>query len=295
MFFTGYSLSSLLLIAALALFVALMLQLADQSLKLLRVIPSPLNAWNLLCERLLHKLNRPERSSDVLRSRGRVLIFMLMVISALLGNFIVLALTEWKNDYAEALLLALIFLQFPPTVEINEKDPTTPLRKQIETGGIRLLQRLFAPLTGWLLLGWPGVMMMLTLAALRMAATTITTAIAQPVRSFCRRVYVLPAALACTTLSLAAAFTSKGHPMPGLRAGMEKILTPHAAVILTLAEALQLSLGGPSSAYLDLLGRDWLGSGIARLQPADIKRWHWLLAISHFMLIGALLLLSLLL
>lgn len=292
---SGYSLASLCLLAALALLLALLLQLAENRLNLLRVIPSPLSGWEAVCRYLLRKLNRQGRSSTTLQSRGRVLIVTLLAISGLLGSLLALFFADLNNDYVEVVVLALVFLMLPPQSLPPAKDPSSDYRHQIESDAITLLERNLAPVVGWLLFDWGGILIMLTTIILRGSVTSIQSPIATPIRRLSRLILFLTGLLGVGSLALAAFFTSKGKPLPALRAGLQEMLQPYQAILLTIAEALGLSLAGPSNLHPDLLGREWLGSGIARLQQPDAKRWHWHLMISQCLLIALLLLLSLLL
>ncbi|MDG1285952.1 MAG: hypothetical protein P8P30_00125 [Rickettsiales bacterium] len=295
MLHSDYSFASLCLIAALALFFALLLRITDGKLRLLRAIPSPLAAWRRICASFVQKLNRQERSSGALRTRGRILLFTLLSFAFLFGMLMEKILVELHNDYLETILLALIFLALPNAPVPKKKEAATTFRTGIESGGVTLLQHVLAPLTGWLLLGWPGIFMMITLLGVRKAVMNIQTGFGYSIRRTTKLLLFPAGLLGIGIISLASFFTSKGKPLAAMRLGFEKMLTPHIAVMATISEALHLSLGGPSSYYLDLFGREWLGNGIARLQEPDMKRWTWLLTISHCSLIVLLTTLALLL
>ncbi|GEM_PF-5346236 len=295
MLLSDYSFASLCLIAALALLIALLLRLADKKLQLLSAIPSPLEAWRSGCTNFAHRLNRKERSSGALRIRGRILLFMVLLIAFLFGFFCEKVFDRLQNDYLETLLLSLVFLALPKASSSSKDDDASQFRHEIESDGIRLLHDILAPLTGWVILGWSGVFMIISIIALRNAVMSIQTGFDFSIRR-AAKLFLFPASLlGIGIISFASLFISKGKPLPALRLGFEKMLMPHTAIIATVSEAMHVSLGGPSSYYLDLLGRDWLGNGIARLQKPDIKRWNWLLSLSHYSLIVLLIALALLL
>jgi len=283
------------LIATLALVSALILTLLDRKLKLLQVIPTPLQAWQQLCQRFTTKLHRKERSDKALRWRSRILLITLLSIAFSIGLGLSYLLNHLDNDYLDTLLLALCLIRHPISPNSQLTDKSAVIRQQIEIEGVMLLQRIIAPLVGWIILGWTGVMVSLTLGTLRIHSASLKQAFAQPIRRLSRWFFMPSALLGCGLISLAACFTSKGRPLIGLRAGLSAINQPFKATIYTLAESLNSSLAGPKGLYLALLGNEWLGKGSARLQAPDLKRWRWLELIAQGLYVALLLILSLLL
>ncbi len=300
MFFTGYPLSSILLMGAIALFIALVARLLDSQLRLLRVVPSPIRLWEKICVAFVARLNREGRSDDALAGRGKVLLMVLLAIAALIGNVIILLkdhLIENTNDGAvETLLLSLFFFALSRNITLApQQDEAGKLRHQIESDALRFLQRVLAPLMGWVLLGWPGVIMAITMVGLRNAVAPVQSQLARPIR-VAAKFFLFPAGLVGIFITaFAAFFTSRCKPLEAMRAGFEVMLTPHKALMITLAEAMGVSLAGPKTRYGDLIGRKWLGKGVARVQVADVARWNMLLLLSHCLLVVLLLALSLLL
>ena len=295
MFLAAYSLTTLCLMAAVALILATLLRLADRYLKLLRVMPSPLNLWRGFCEKAVKKLNRSGRSSHVLQTRARALVLFSLIFSALFAIGFSWGLELWGHDMLETVLLALMMLILPKDQPFPAEDSASHIRHQIEEGALLLMQQVGAPIAGWLLFGWAGVFMMVTLIALRHAVAQSENAFASTIQTASQWILLPAGFLTLMALSFAAAFTSKGKPLEALRAGMEQVASPYKAVFLSAAQAMGVSLGGPKGIYRHLVGREWLGKGIARQQQADLKRWHWLLTLSQFVLAAILLALSLLL
>lgn len=293
MLISAYGFSSLCLIAALALAIALLLRIIDSKLRLLRVIPSPLKGWQHLCQRFVTKLYRKERSANALRMRSRILMFSLIVAAFIIGTLLSELLFIIDHDYLDIILLGLLFFVAPPQALPHPADEAATFRYEVETGGIMLLQRISAPLLGWLLLSWSGLLIALTLGFLCRFSALTHLDFSRPITRLSNLVFIPATVLTCLLLSFAAAFTSKGRPLVGLRAGLEHITAPHKAVTLTIAEALSFSLAGPKGQYLGLICREWLGKGTARLQIADVKRWYWLTTIALGLLIALLLVLSL--
>lgn len=295
MFFSEYSILSIFFIAAIASLITLLLRISDNYLKLFSVIPSPLAAWRAICSQLVAKLDKTGRSSMALRMRGRIMALALIAFSALIGNILETFLQNMQNIYIDVALLAFALLALPTKPSNDSKDASGKLREQVESGSIMLLQRIVAPITGWILFGWAGVFMMITIVNLLNSAASAQKAFYLPINKLGKIFLFIPVIFASCLIFTAALFTSKGRPLPALRAGLEKMLTPNIAIVYCVAEALSLSLAGPKSQYSKLLGSKWLGSGTARLQQPDLKRWNWLLNISQFMLIAILTSLSLLL
>ena len=293
MLLSSYSFSSLCLMAALALIIMLLLRLVDSKLKLIRVIPSPLKAWEHLCGRFVKKLNRKDRSANALRLRSRVLTLSLITAAFFIGILTTNLLNIVDNDYLDIIILALLFFIAPSTALTQTSDKAAKHRYQIETDAISLLQRITAPLLAWLILSWAGVFISLTFAFLSLHSASASPHFAKTITRLSKIIFVPAATILCLILTAAAFFTSKGKPLPGLRAGLENIMEPHKAVTLNIAEALGVSLAGPKGNYLGLISREWLGAGTARLQRGDVKRWRWLEIITYGLLIALLLALSL--
>lgn len=295
MFYAAYSLPTLCLMAALALALAMALRVVDQQLQLLHYIPTPMALWRETCAALMTKLNRPGRSEKALLGRGRVTAVFLFVASLVLGVVCEMIIRRFSLSYLEVIVLAGFLLGSYRPPQKYPKDQAAGYRIQIESGAVRLLQAISAPLTGWILLGWPGVLLFCTAGVVRQASLKIQGPYMRPIERMVRLVLYLPGIVAVLLLSLAALFTSKTSPLPALRAALPSLRTPHKAVLLTVADAMQIALGGPASPYRGYWGAEWIGSGPARIQSADVTRWNWLSRIAQAMLVALFLLLSVLL
>lgn len=293
MLVSAYSFHSLCLMAALALTIGLLLRLADRKLKLIYLIPSPLKGWENLCKHFVNKLNRKRRSANALKMRSWVLIFGFMALAFIIGTIISKLLHSLNNDYLDIILLGLLLFVAPSSRPVRADDEAAQIRYKIETNAIALLQRISAPILGWIALGWVGAFISLTLCFLAQHSALANSHFSKPIIRLSKLVFIPAGALSCLLLGLAALFTSKGRPLEALRGGMENLNAPHKAVVLTVAEAMGLSLAGPKSNYIGLTGREWLGKGTARLQESDLRRWRWLEFITYGLLIALLLGLSL--
>ena len=247
------------------------------------------------------KLNRSQRSAQVRRSRGVMLVMSVVVLSLVTGLLLDMLSTS-RLRVVDILLLALLLpvrqswecarviykalraddlasarLALKDTVwrHFGLLDAHGVARAAIELLAVQFSEKILAPVLWYLVLGLPGFLIDKSLYLLK-------ETLCQPMASendFGRPAIqahfianYIPARLAMGLWIAALFFFPVGNPIASLRR-MEKgnlaQLTPERVSVLAASCALNLALGGPTSVYT--LG-NWHGSGTAKVRTPDIRR-----------------------
>lgn len=283
-----YPFESVLFVASLALFFAALISIADHFLKLLYLIPSPLDALRGLMGLINRKLNRPQRSTSNLRIRATLLLFFIVLCSAYFEHLMGRILIDITWDYTETCLLSLCFLVLRGHPLRQHEDQAGLRREQVERLVFTYIHRVLLVLGGWLLLTWSGVAFALLLSALTeqflKSSTQRQTAFENYFEKTLNIILIPISFLGYISMWLSSLATSRANSMTGLRSALAHANQPYLAVFHLISETLGFSLNGKAGVYTRILSTDWIGKGSARLTKADIFRTVWLLSLCQMTL-----------
>ena len=265
------------------------------------------------------RLNRQHRSIEQRQWRGVVLVCM-VVASALLLGWIGDALLEGNLHFMEIMLLAALLparqawdaawriyrglkagniaqartaLEGTPWRHYMLLDEHGLARAGIEILAVHFSEKILAPSLWYLLFGLPGIcvsraaMLMIESLPLAPAGDKNADGFRSAALGLHFVLHYLPARIAVFLWMVAALFPPSGDARAVakiLLAGRFSTAEPQALSMLAAANALSLSLGGPSSIYSH---QEWLGVGTAKAMPKHIRHALYLFALLHlFLFIG---------
>lgn len=260
-----------------------------------------------LARTLERKLNREHRSPQERRMRG----FVLSAVAAACGmavGWMAGSLVAQAKFLEIALLASLLPLRASWDIAAQVKAGlharnltraraafmATPVRHHalldeygLARSAIELLAynaaiKIISPVLWYLLFGLPGAFISLS-ATLLFEASGNDDGFAQSIRKWNEWVHFLPVRLAGLLWLVAALFLPSAKATNSAQA-LRKMGEPAGFEGLSLsipAFMLNLSLGGPSSAY----SREWVGAGTPKPVAVDIRRSLYLFAVLHLLLI----------
>lgn len=258
---------------------------------------------------LERKLNRDHRSPQEREMRGLFLVSAVTVASIVLGmlcerlfrgnfNFIELVVVAmalpvrplWDRGLAvsshlRAGNLAAARSEFEGTDMRHHAllDEHACARAAIEMLAVQFCEKILSPLVGYLLFGLAGLFIVKSVTIMQSAVASAETPFSKPIHHAHTWIHYIPARLAAVcwlagALFLPGASYKKAAATIAAHAGAPS----HLLLLHMPASVLALSLGGPLSLYAS---KAWVGSGVAKAGPADIKRALYLFALFHFFLI----------
>lgn len=244
---------------------------------------------------LERKLNRQHRSTQQREWRGMVLVMAAVPTSIAAG-----AVAKWMLEtipFAEVLLLAVL-LPVRPTWDI-----ASHLRKQLSAGnlaqsrntlkdtqwrhyalldehglaraGIEILavcflEKILSPVCWYLLFGLPGLLACKTVTLMQETYSRPPATAADFGKAAIMVhgwMHWLPARIAFLFWFAARGFLPRETKFPPVRALLREV-NPQRLVLLAASSALGVSLGGPTSVYV----QEWIGGGPVKALPQDITR-----------------------
>lgn len=246
---------------------------------------------------LERKLNREHRTLDERARRGTLLVVLAVAAGLLCGwvlglvqsymlNVVLLAVclpvrAVWerlsaikKHLQANNLAAARDALAGTPCRHHALLDVHGVARAAIEWQAVQFAEKILAPLFWFMLLGLPGFLASKILCLLR--ETLADKLFAKTADSAHRLLHFLPARLAAGLWMVAILFLPSRPWQPTasvISAGIVSPQPPYALALLCVASALNLSLGGPLSAYVP---HTWIGTGTARAGHGDVARARFL-------------------
>jgi adenosylcobinamide-phosphate synthase len=279
-----------------------------------RIIPHPVALIGRLIQFLEQKLNRDKRSKIDRRSRGALVVVGMISLAVGLGYGVSELRHRWMWGWAvEGLLIWTLIAQKSLFVHVAAvaraldrggltegrkavakivgRDPETldefaVARAAIESCAENFADAVVAPVFWYVLFGFPGLLVYKTVNTL----DSMIGHLSDQYREFGMvaarlddLLNLVPARLAGLTLSIAALFVPKGHPLTALRVmwsdhGHHRSPNsgwPEAA----MAGGLDLSLAGPRQYPGYVAQEKWIGDGRARATTSDIRRALLVLAV----------------
>jgi adenosylcobinamide-phosphate synthase len=308
----------LALIAVMALVVNIML--GGLLIFYLAVPFSPLNLilW------LTGKLNRFRRSDATRRRRGGMMVAIIALVCFTVGMFLMRLWSLPESGLLQAILVFILVcsLGIGPIFDWIEKlqgllkrskgspipstlldarlmrrqqpeyDHPTVLRAAIEGMMLGASATVIAPLFYFLLLGWPGLLLV-TAANLMAHAIGYQNAQYKDFGAAAARLnavlQAIPARVTAMLICLAAALApacSPGSAWRMLREQRGKTVAPHAGWILApAAGALGITLAGPRAVMNSFIADGWIGEGSVQPDIRALKAARWLLGIMILLLL----------
>ncbi|MGE0754490.1 MAG: cobalamin biosynthesis protein [Alphaproteobacteria bacterium] len=170
-------------------------------------------------------------------------------------------------------------------------------RAAVEYQAVQFAEKIFAPVMWYLLGGLPGLFFCLLVTLMYETFAISGSAFGKPAQGVYLVMHWIPSRMVACMWIVAALFQSRGkmkqtaasiwqymsktdHGTKNAQA-MPSIL-PQALQVACIATVLQVTLGGPPSAYT---AKAWLGSGTVKLLPEHIRTAQYLFAVQHLLLL----------
>ncbi|MDE3061076.1 MAG: cobalamin biosynthesis protein [Pseudomonadota bacterium] len=261
----------------------------------------------VLLRDLERRLNREHRRLEVREMRGTVLVIAVMAASIILGG-----IGEWLFRHRlgfMSLLIVTAALPVRPTWDIvsqlrralyagdvhaaKETLEGTPWRHHalldeygVARAGIELLavqfsEKIVAPVFWYLILGLPGLLVSRSVYLLQetLSPPGADGGFGRTAQAVHYVLHYVPARLAALLWLAAAVFlpSVKWRDVARRISGGMTGGSPQALALLAAASVLNVTLGGPSSPYV----QRWIGTGTARPGVYDLKRALFVFALLH--------------
>lgn len=286
-----------------------------------RRVPHPVALLGRLIALLDRQLNREARSAASRRTRGLLVAVLLIVAAGLLGwaiqvaartapygwlielaAIVILLASRSLFDHVRAVATALdkgglvagrAAVRHIVGRDVDRLDEYGVARAAIESCAENFSDAVVAPSFWYLLLGLPGLLIYKTVNTMDSMIgyrTPRHQAFGQAAARIDDALNVIPARLAGLMIVFAACFTPGGSPVRAWRT-MLRDHGNHASPNsgwpeAAMAGALGLALAGPRPYHGALKPAPWIGDGVARATPSDIRRALYLYGVACLINIG---------
>ena len=169
---------------------------------------------------------------------------------------------------------------------VDQRDLHGLARWVVEHGAFAFVSSVVSIAFWYILLGLPGVLAMAAMRALRPSGPIPPGgSFGEAAARLDDALQFLPSIIAAGFIIVASVFAPAARPW---RAVTTVFCTRHPSPIggrpeAALAGALNLALGGPSRGHG---ATAWVGTGRAKVVPADIRRAAFILVVAHLLLVG---------
>ena len=305
----------------LILLIALVLDALCGNMNLVfRVLPHPVKLIGAATAFFDRKLNRPSRGEWALRMRGILLVVLFFCSAWGVGRLLETVAAGWHHGWlVDVTCLVILLAQRELFDRVGDvatalerglsqgrdalyhvagRDPSVldrygVARAAVESCAENFADAVVAPAFWYLLAGLPGLLIHKTVSTLDSMIgyrSPRYQAFGWAAARLDDLLVLIPARLAGMILVLAALFTPSGRPWSALTVMLRdagRHSSPNAGWPEgAMAGAFGFALGG-SRRYKGYVAKDgWIGSGTARLTPADIRRGLYLYAVGCFLLIA---------
>lgn len=273
------------------------------------------------------KLNRSHRDTTTRRRRGALVALFASLLLLGLGSFLsvififpggvylefcilILCLSPGQTLAQSRAVLRLIASRGRKPVAASllpeslmrreqiEYDSHTVLRATVEQLALQLNTGLVGPLLYYLVIGWPGLLLLLgirKLDSLQGYRNALWAAYGAPIALLHSWLQYLPARMTALLICMTAPFAPRGRPVNALRI----MLTQNGKLrsrnngwpVSAMAGLLGVSLGGPRKLHGHVIEDGWVGGGTTRLKPSHLLHARWAFTIATLLCLLALLLL----
>jgi adenosylcobinamide-phosphate synthase len=286
-----------------------------------RRVPHPVALLGRLIALLDRQLNREARSEISRRTRGLLIAVLLIVLAGLLGwtiqaaarampygwlielaVIVILLASRSLFDHVRAVAFALnkgglaagrAAVRHIVGRDVDRLDEYGVARAAIESCAENFSDAVVAPTFWYLLLGLPGLLIYKTVNTMDSMIgyrTPRHQAFGRAAARIDDGMNVIPARLAGLMIVFAACFTPGASPVRAWRT-MLRDHGNHASPNsgwpeAAMAGALGLALAGPRPYHGEIKPAPWIGDGVARVTPADIRRALYLYGVACLINLG---------
>ncbi len=285
-----------------------------------RVLPHPVKFIGAATAFFDRKLNRPSRGEWTLRMRGILVVMLLCCLAWAVGRFLEAVAAGWHYGWLVDVICLVVLLAQRELFDrvgavatalerslsqgrdalhhVAGRDPSVldrhgVARAAVESCAENFADAVVAPAFWYLLAGLPGLFIHKTVSTLDSMIgyrSPRYQAFGWAAARLDDLLVLIPARLAGIILVIAALFTPSGRPWSALTVMLRDAgnhSSPNAGWPEgAMAGACGFALGG-SRRYKGHVAKDgWIGSGTARLTPADIRRGLYLYAVGCLLLMS---------